>query len=141
MERNKDRKFAPGMWAAIGGHVEPNEMNSPEIACLREIKEETGLESSQLIDFQMKYVLISKSANEIITQYVFTCKTDQREITTSDEGTMQWIHESQLFDRKLTYITAQTLEHYLKHRNSLNKIVVGVIDKIDVEPQIHWNFV
>jgi len=31
MHRDSGRKIAPNMWAAVGGHIEPHEINSPNI--------------------------------------------------------------------------------------------------------------
>ncbi|MFC7680786.1 NUDIX domain-containing protein [Paenibacillus sp. GCM10028914] len=50
MKRSANRKLAPGLWTGIGGHIEPDEMNNPELACIREIYEETGIESDRLSD-------------------------------------------------------------------------------------------
>ncbi|QHQ60211.1 NUDIX domain-containing protein [Anaerocolumna sedimenticola] len=43
MKRAAGRNLAPGLWAGVGGHLEPEELNSPKEACLREIYEETGI--------------------------------------------------------------------------------------------------
>jgi 8-oxo-dGTP diphosphatase len=43
MKRSLNRTLSPGLWAAVGGHLEPHELNHPRAACLREIAEETGI--------------------------------------------------------------------------------------------------
>lgn len=42
MERSMERKFAPGLWTVVGGHIEPSELNDPSVTCVREIEEETA---------------------------------------------------------------------------------------------------
>jgi 8-oxo-dGTP diphosphatase len=42
MKRADTKRIAPGMWGGVGGHAEPDELNSPRTTCLREIYEETG---------------------------------------------------------------------------------------------------
>ena len=37
IERAETRKFNPGFWSGIGGHIEPDEINNPLAACYREI--------------------------------------------------------------------------------------------------------
>jgi 8-oxo-dGTP diphosphatase len=34
MQRLMQKKFAPGIWAGVGGHVEPEEVNNPYSACI-----------------------------------------------------------------------------------------------------------
>ena len=43
MKRSEHKALAPGVWSCIGGHLEPDEINTPSQACLREIWEETGI--------------------------------------------------------------------------------------------------
>jgi 8-oxo-dGTP diphosphatase len=42
MKRADNRKIALGVWSAVGGKLEPYELNDPQAACLREVQEETG---------------------------------------------------------------------------------------------------
>lgn len=48
MKRAENRKIAPDVWSGIGGRFEPHELNEPQAACLREIKEETGINAGQI---------------------------------------------------------------------------------------------
>ncbi|NOU93485.1 NUDIX domain-containing protein [Paenibacillus sp. LMG 31456] len=56
LKRSENKKIAPGLWACIGGHVEPNEMSHPETSCLREISEETGITEEQVDDLRLRYI-------------------------------------------------------------------------------------
>ncbi len=139
MKRNRERKFAPGIWAAVGGHLEPDELNTPRTACLREIHEEIGLSEDDLHYLDLKYIILRKSILEIRIQYVFFGKTDQVKTKQTEEGKMYWIEESELFNREMTYTTKMTLKHYIENRKWLKKIIVGVVDECNGSPVMNWN--
>ncbi|MCU6713239.1 NUDIX hydrolase, partial [Paenibacillus sp. J5C_2022] len=80
MKRSADRKLVPGIWTGIGGHIEPDEMGNPEYACVREIYEETGIESSEISDLSLRYILIRQKENEVREQFVYFGKTSQQEL-------------------------------------------------------------
>lgn len=43
MKRAPNRIIAPEVWSGVGGKLERDELNDPQVACLREIEEETGI--------------------------------------------------------------------------------------------------
>lgn len=43
------------MWGGVGGHSEPNELNSPKTTCLREIYEETDIEENDFQNIDLRY--------------------------------------------------------------------------------------
>ena len=141
MERSKERKLAPGIWAAVGGHIESNEMNFPKVACLREIEEETGLVEEQLYALDLRYIIMRKCDKEIRIQYVYIGKTNETNIKQCDEGLLYWIPELKLFDRTLSFTTKMTLKHYIEHRNNLDKIIVGVVNEDCGSPIMNWNMI
>ena len=84
----EDEKFS--FWQPITGGIESGE--SPEEACLREIKEETGLllacsDLTSLGDFMVKI-----DENLTIHKNLFLVLTEQKEIRISDEHVgAQWV--------------------------------------------------
>ena len=84
----EDEKFS--FWQPITGGIESGE--SPEEACLREIKEETGLllhrsNLTSLGDFMVKI-----DENLTIHKNLFLVLTEQKEIQISDEHVgAQWV--------------------------------------------------
>ena len=84
----EDEKFS--FWQPITGGIESGE--SPEEACLREIKEETGLvlacsNLTSLGDFTVKI-----DENLFIHKNLFLVLTEQKEIQISDEHVgAQWV--------------------------------------------------
>ena len=84
----EDEKFS--FWQPITGGIESGE--SPEEACLREIKEETGLllhrsNLTSLGDFTVKI-----DENLTIHKNLFLVRTEQKDIQISDEHVgAQWV--------------------------------------------------
>jgi len=58
MRRGTHKKLNPGLWAPVGGHLEPEEINAPAEACLREIEEETKIRLDNIMDFRLKYIIV-----------------------------------------------------------------------------------
>jgi len=126
-------------WSGLGGHLEPNELNKPREACLREIYEESGIVESDIDDLRLRYILLRIKEDEIRQQFVYFGKTKQNEIVISDEGELFWIDESELLDLDLSRIIRGMLEHYLLNKEK-QETVVGVITLNDyLKPEIKWS--
>jgi 8-oxo-dGTP diphosphatase len=128
----------PGIWAGVGGHLEPEEINNPETACLREIYEETGLTNSQLSDLRLKYILLRQSKDEIRVQYVYFAKTTTRQVKPSEEGDLYWINRDELFERDFSATTVFVLKHYLVYEDSITEVLVGTVSEEHNKPVINW---
>ena len=125
--------FTENIWVGIGGHFESEEMNNPQKCVLRELQEETGLNSDDIKNITLKYITTRKTNNEIRQQYIFTADlnkelslTDFRSI--DDEGTLSWIPLNKLFDRKMAYSNTECLKHYFrigKNDDSIYSVAVG----------------
>ena len=76
-----------GKWIGIGGHLEENE--APEECVLREIKEETGLEVTDLRLRGIITFILPDWGNELT--FLYTAKTDSAETLPCSEGTLAWI--------------------------------------------------
>ena len=98
MHRNKkENDVNEGKWIGVGGHFEANE--SPDECLLREVKEETGLE---LMDYSCKGIVTFVSAKGV-TEYMFLYHSNDfiGELKDCDEGELEWIDKSRLFDLEL----------------------------------------
>ena len=95
MKRAHTKKIAPGMWGGVGGHAEPNELNSPKKTCLREIYEETGIEETDFKDFNLKYIIIRRNREEIVLMYYFIALSKIRLYEDKTlEGKLHWINKN-----------------------------------------------
>lgn len=89
---NKDK------WIGIGGHFEANE--SPEECLLREAKEETGL---TLTSYRFRGIVtfITDELEEAEYMHLFTADDFTGELTSCDEGTLEWVPKNKLLQLNL----------------------------------------
>lgn len=84
------RRHAPnaGMWNGIGGKLEPGE--DPFAACIREVREETGLTipAPRLRGF---LVITVQATGEVWIIYVFTAPAPKEPAVSSPEGDLEWV--------------------------------------------------
>ncbi len=137
MKRADNRKFAPGVWAGVGGHVEPNELNNPYATCVREILEETGIHINQIENLTHRYIILRRSKDEIRIQYVYFGHTNCRDFTDTEEGKLYWVDREHLFDRQLAVTSKLSLEYYLSNNRS-NEIMVGTVFADNLAPRMNW---
>ena len=93
MNRNKKANDEnEGKWIGVGGHLEENE--APEECVLREIKEETGLEVTDLRLRGIITFILPDWGNELT--FLYTAKTETEETLPCSEGTLTWIPISKI---------------------------------------------
>ena len=73
-----------------GGHFEEFELNDAKACVLRELKEEVGVEESQLSKLTLKYITLRNIKGEIRQNYYFFAKLDQDISLESNEGILKW---------------------------------------------------
>lgn len=140
MNRSKKKKIAPGVWGGVGGHLEPNELNDPKAACIRELLEETGIEESQLEKLDLRYIIFRKNSHEItqIYYYIGYSKTKCFEDRT-EEGKLHWVSRFEVLERPLSFEIRSILEHYLEKGQNNDEILVGTIGLTENKPKVHWH--
>ncbi|PZE19984.1 NUDIX domain-containing protein [Paenibacillus xerothermodurans] len=140
MKRSPRRTLSPGMWAAVGGHLEPHELNDPRSACLREIYEETGWREEEIIDLKLQYILIRLNQQEIRQQFVYTAAAARRDVVQTAEGVLHWIPKTEVFQRQIPFIFHSLLKHYFQHGPSSCVWVgtAGFSDELHLRPAVHW---
>ena len=89
---NKDK------WIGVGGHFQTEE--SPEECLLREVKEETGL---TLTDYRFRGIVtfICDKAEETEYMHLFTADGFEGELTSCEEGTLEWIPKPDIYQLNL----------------------------------------
>jgi 8-oxo-dGTP diphosphatase len=138
MKRSPTRTLNPGMWAAVGGHLEPGEISSPRNACLREIYEETGLQEEEIVDLQLQYILLRLNQQEVRQQFIYTARTTRRDVLQTEEGDLHWIPREQVLQREIPFIFHQLLRHYFTNGPTAH-IWVGTAGFNEHKaPEVHW---
>lgn len=138
MKRAPNRIIAPEVWSGVGGKLERDELNDPQVACLREIEEETGIIADQIHDLTLRYVILRRYRSTIRQTYIYFGETDAEPTIATDEGELHWIPENELLDRIYTATFAAMLEHYLIMPD-LEHVVVGVAESRNGKCTMIWS--
>ena len=138
MKRAPNRKVAPDVWSAVGGHMEDNEINDPQTACLREIFEETGICEKQILSLTLRYIIVRKYRDTIRQTYIYFGETDAEFVDKTDEGKLYWIPENELLDRSYTATFAAMLKHYLNTPDT-ERVIVGAAENDSGECRMIWS--
>lgn len=99
---DRDRRFLllhrrrspnAGMWNGIGGKIEPGE--DPFAACIREVREETGLVINDPT-LRALLVITVRETDEVWVIYVFRAPAPAGEVAASEEGDLRWVHADEI---------------------------------------------
>lgn len=115
LKRSENKTIAPGLWSCIGGHVEPHEHDSPEISCLREIEEETGISRTDIMHLTLRYILLRRIDHELRQHYIFVGDSNTRRVGHCDEGELHWVNLSEVANLQMSVSLTLMFEHYLQH--------------------------
>ncbi len=104
------KRIWPNQYNGLGGHVERDEDIYASAA--REIREECGLE---VHDLRLRGVTVIDAGDPQlgILLFAFTARSDLRETTPSDEGTLEWVPSDRLGDYDLVEDLARILPRIL----------------------------
>ena len=92
MYRNKkNNDYNHGKHIGIGGHVEKNE--TPEMALIREVKEETNYD---LLDYKKRGVIIFEFDNYFEKMHVYLSNQFAGNQKESDEGDLMWVYKKDI---------------------------------------------
>jgi len=134
MKRGSGNPIAPGYWYGVGGHMEPEEINDPYKAICREINEETNIDTDNIEDLKLKYIVYNRNEEEVVINHFFFGGVKSPEIIENDEGTLHWVSRNEILDKTFHPAIKKVLEHSIK--NNREDILIGVME-CD-EPYIWW---
>jgi 8-oxo-dGTP diphosphatase len=138
MKRAEGREIAPGLWAPIGGHLRPEELNNPRAACIREIGEETGITPEAIMGLHLKYILLRMKGREVRMGYLFFGSTNVLELKKTSEGDLAWISETEVLSLDMAAPSRFVLEHYFSKGREVQEVQVGVLGNDHGKPMIQW---
>ena len=139
MKRSMAKKLNPGLWAPIGGKLEPDELNDPAAACLREIAEETGIEADQISDFTLKYILARHNHGDglIYINYLFVGMLAQMpELRESAEGTLHWVDFASLPGYEMSFSIIEAVKLLVSNPDD-RRVLLGAVSSGN--DRVAWN--
>jgi 8-oxo-dGTP diphosphatase len=138
-KRQKDT-FLSGLKIPIGGHLEGDEICEPLTACIREIEEETGLNSKDIKNLTLRYIVLRMKENkEIRIQYVFFGTVSKNStLIESDEGSLKWVKFREIANQKVSATTNEIVKHYNDLGESTKNVYVGSMKSSKGKSAINW---
>lgn len=139
MRRSPGARLLPGMWAGIGGHVEPDESSAPACAMVREIAEETTLGPQELLNLRLTAIVLRLRGREVRQQYVYWGQAPVRDMPETREGRPAWVPWTEVPTLAMSASTRFILERQASGLFT-DALQVGVLtDGGDGEPRVAWN--
>jgi len=96
------RKKEPmkGKWTGVGGKTEFDE--EPLESCIREVKEETGLEIQPELAGVLATINIKENSKWLLFMYV--ADDWKGKMKRSPEGSLEWVSQERLHEKKLAFV-------------------------------------
>jgi 8-oxo-dGTP diphosphatase len=139
MLRSPKMDFAPNLWSCIGGHIESLEINDPLKACLREIKEETGINRENIFNLRLRYIIIRQFRNIIKQSYIYFGETNETKLIETNEGTLYWVPKNELQNKEYTKTFMEMMKHYVKKPDPNERIIVGIAENHMEKLKMSWS--
>jgi len=116
----RDKEPMRGKWTGVGGKTEFSE--EPLESCVREVKEETGLDIKP--ELAGIITTINKAEGSKWFLFVYVANGYQGDLKPSQEGILKWVNEEKLYEKDFVFIGV-TLP-YILHRERKG-IITGKI--------------
>ncbi|NDJ87240.1 MAG: NUDIX domain-containing protein [Chloroflexi bacterium] len=87
LKRAQHKRVYPGYYNGLGGHIERDE--DPLRSAIREIREESGLEVTQVRYCGTTHIDAGQATGILL--FIFTAVASSREVHSGDEGTLHWL--------------------------------------------------
>lgn len=118
LKRNKEPMA--GMYTGVGGKTEANEDVSD--SCVREVKEETGLD---VLDLRLEGIIktVLKKDNSSWILFIYTTENFSGEIINCNEGDLEWLSYEEAEGKKLIGFIREMLPAVFDR----NKFIEGTI--------------
>ena len=137
--RSPDKKILPNTWSYIGGHMEKKELNDPLKTCLREIKEETGIDRKEIYNIKLRYIIFNQHNNIIWQSYIYFGETNSRKLIKTNDGILHWIPKNELLNKKYSKEYMEMMKHFINTSDIKNSVYIGIVEKKEKDIKINWS--
>lgn len=120
---------------SAGGHFESFELNDAKACAVRELKEELGLNESDVQNLALRYITLRKTKGEIRQNYYFfaTVKEAACQELQSNEGILKWVSLKELNTLIMPFTAKYVMEHYCREGRFSEKLYTGVANANGVD--------
>lgn len=116
----RDREPMKGKWTGVGGKTKF--LEEPLESCLREVKEETGLDIKPELAGIITTINKPKGSKWLL--FVYVANDYRGELKQCREGVLEWVNEEKLYEKHLAFINV-ALPHILNRKRE--SIITGKI--------------
>jgi len=96
----RDKEPMKGKWTGVGGKTKF--LEEPLESCLREVKEETGLDIEPKLAGVITTINKAKGSKWLL--FVYIADSYHGELKPSREGILAWVNEGKLYEKDLAFI-------------------------------------
>lgn len=132
MKRGLHKKLGAGMWAGIGGHLELRDIENPRAlntleTCLREVREEAGIEKEAIRNLRLRYIAARKADGELRLHYHYFGELEKEiPLPFCDEGEFFWVAKAEVRELPMTTSVGAAVRHWLENPESSAVFFVAV---------------
>ena len=114
---------------SAGGHFEKEELNDPKACVLREMKEELGLNESDVLDLRLRYITLRLTGGEIRQNYYFFGRLKEKQNLISSEGNLRWVPYTEIPTLEMPVSAKHMILHYCQVGRYNEILYAGVTEK------------
>ena len=114
---------------SAGGHFEADELNDARKCVLRELREELGLEETDLTGLRLRYITHRLKDGEIRQNYYFFAQLKEDRQLTSSEGVLQWIPYDQIAELNMPVSAKHMILHYCSTGRFDDTLYAGITER------------
>jgi len=108
----RDKEPLKGKWTGVGGKTEFHE--EPLESCIREVKEETGLEVKPELAGIITTINTKKDSKWFL--HVYVANSCKGELKQSSEGVLEWVSEEEIYEKDLVAFSRISLPYILNRK-------------------------
>ena len=114
---------------SAGGHMEPQEMDTPETCALRELHEELRLTEDDITPPVLRYITLRLKNGEVRQNYYFFARLREDKALTSTEGQLHWVKFEDIPQLKMPSSAKHMILHYLKEGRYTDCLYAGITEE------------